>query len=380
MKIAVLKDNDPAENRVPLLPDDISALVKDGVGVFVETGMGESIGLPDSRFTDAGAEIIANVSGSLADVSLAVSIRMPLAVNQLPPGITIAAMLDPYREPATINALASAGVHAISLDMIPRTTLAQKMDVLSSQANLAGYAAVVLAASVSRKVFPMMSTPAGTIPPARVFVIGAGVAGLQAIATAKRLGAVVEAFDTRPEVEEQIQSLGARYARIDLGKTESTKDGYAKQLSDEQIRMQREAMARYCASADIVITTAQVFGKPAPRILTDEMTAGMKAGSVIVDMAVDTGGNVEGSEVGKHVKRHGVTIIGASHLPRMIAQDASRMFSGNVRHLLNHFRDGEDMTFRIDPDDDIMKGCLVTWKGEIVHEGLRKMMTEGGAG
>jgi len=251
------------------------------------------------------------------------------------------------------------------------------MDVISSQANLAGYVAVILAASNQKRIFPMMMTPAGTIPPARVFVIGAGVAGLQAIATAKRLGARVDAFDVRPEAQEQILSLGAKPLRIDLGETGQTKDGYAKKLTEEQLTKQREAMAKQCAQSDIVITTAKVFGRKAPVIVTNEMLDGMKPGSTVVDLAVETGGNVEASKLGKEVDRNGVTIIGYPELQRRVPLAASQMFSSNLYNFVEHFWDKETKRFELKRDDEILQGCLITHDGEIVNETIRTAITKG---
>jgi len=258
-------------------------------------------------------------------------------------------------------------VSAISMEMIPRTTIAQKMDALSSQANLGGYVAVILAAHYSTKILPMMMTPAGTLTPARVFVIGAGVAGLQAIATAKRLGARVEAFDTRPVVEEQVKSLGARFVKIDLGDTGQTKDGYAKALSEEQLQTQRAALRKVCSQSDIVITTAQVFGRRAPLIVTADMVASMTPGSIIVDMAVETGGNVEGSTVNEVTDIGGVRIIGFGNLPGRVPVPASQMYSSNLCNLIDHFWDKDAKTFPLNCEDDIIKGCLVTHGGRVVH-------------
>jgi NAD(P) transhydrogenase subunit alpha len=255
--------------------------------------------------------------------------------------------------------------------MIPRTTLAQKMDIQSSQTSLAGDYAVILAASRMPRLLPMMNTPAGTIPPARVFVIGVGVAGLQAIATAKRLGARVDAFDTRPVVEEVVKSLGAKFVKIDLGETGQTEQGYAKALTPEQIEIQRAAQAKVCARSDLVITTAKVFGRRAPVLLTKEMIAQMQPGSVIVDMAVSTGGNVEGSDPEKDVLLdNGVTILRGDSLERFIPKTASDMFSGNISAFLNHFWDKENQTILINPEDKIMGECLITADNRIIHKSL----------
>jgi len=259
------------------------------------------------------------------------------------------------------------------MGMVPRSTRAQKMDVLSSQANLAGYVTVMLAARQINKIFPMMMTPAGTISPARVFIIGAGVAGLQAIATAKRLGARVDAFDTRPVVAEQVQSLGAKFLEIDLGDTGQTDQGYAQELTPEQLEKQREGMKAAIAQADVVVTTAQVFGRPAPRIVGADMVAGMRPGSVIVDMAVETGGNVEGSKVGEVVDVNGVKIIGLGNLPSEVAQNASEMFSANLFNLVDEFWDGEAKSFGLDLEDDILKSCVITHDGAIVNETIKNL-------
>jgi NAD(P) transhydrogenase subunit alpha len=256
--------------------------------------------------------------------------------------------------------------------MIPRTTIAQKMDALSSQANLAGYVAVILAAERITKILPMMTTPSGTISPARVFVIGAGVAGLQAIATAKRLGARVEAFDTRPAVKEQVQSLGAKFIEIDLGETGQTSGGYAKALTPEQLAKQREGMAKVCTYSDIVITTAQLFGRKAPIIITKDMIARMKPGSVIVDVAVEGGGNVEGIEADKEIEVNGVKLVGLRNLASHAAVNASDMFASNLVNFIEHFWSKEENVLKLNPADELIKGCLITHNGSIVHDAFRK--------
>jgi H+-translocating NAD(P) transhydrogenase subunit alpha len=255
--------------------------------------------------------------------------------------------------------------------MIPRSTRAQKMDALSSQANLAGYVTVIQAAFHSPKIFPMMMTPAGTIAPARVFVIGAGVAGLQAIATAKRLGARVEAFDTRPVVAEQVQSLGAKFVQIDLGDTGQTDQGYAKELTPEQIELQKEGQKKVIAQSDVVVTTAQLFGRPAPRIVSAEMVRAMQPGSVVVDMAVETGGNVEGSRLDEIVDVGGVKIIGQGNLPSEVARNASEMYSANLFSLIDEFWDSDARRLELDPNDDIVKNCVITRGGAIVNETIK---------
>ncbi len=274
--------------------------------------------------------------------------------------------LNPFGRKDLLQAFARAGVNAVSMEMMPRTTLAQKMDAISSQANLAGYAAVIRAASRLNRIFPMMMTPAGTISPARVFVIGVGVAGLQAIATARRLGARVEAFDTRPVVEEQVRSLGAKFVKIDLGETGQTEQGYAKELTPEQIERQRQGMAKVCAQSDVVITTAKLFGKPAPILVTRAMVAGMRRGSIIVDLAAETGGNVEGTVPGKDVVTdNGVLIIGTLKLEAGVACHATQVYAYNVASFIEHFWDRTAGAFAYRLEDEILKSCLLTYQGEI---------------
>ncbi len=373
MKLFVVKEAGPEETRVPMLPADVGKLVQLGADVAVEAGIGKSIHIPDEAYTKAGATVTKGRKTALKEADLVLRMSIP-GVDELG-GLKKNAIhvsnLDPFNNQEVVKSLAEAGVSGISLEMIPRTTIAQKMDVLSSQANLAGYVSVVLAAERQKKIFPMMMTPAGTIPPARVFIIGAGVAGLQAIATAKRLGARVEAFDVRPEAQEQILSLGAKPLQIDLGETGKTKDGYAKQLTDEQIQTQRAAMAKQCGLSDVVITTAKVFGRKAPLIVTNEMLDAMQPGSLVVDMAVETGGNVEASKLGKEIDRKGVTIIGLPELQRRVPVPASQMFSSNLCHLVSHFWDKEAKQFVLNREDEIIQGCLLTHDGEIVHPILK---------
>jgi NAD(P) transhydrogenase subunit alpha len=279
-------------------------------------------------------------------------------------------LLDPFNEKELIQKLAERNVSAISMELVPRTTRAQKMDVLSSQANLGGYEAVILAARYSNKIFPMMTTAAGTILPAKVFIIGVGVAGLQAIATAKRLGAKVTAYDTRPVVEEQVKSLGAQFFKIDLGETGQTKDGYAKALTEEQVQKQRDAMKKTCGDSDVVITAAQVFGRRAPILVTSEMLNAMKPGSVVVDLAVETGGNVEGVVYDQVTDRNGVKIVGIANLPARVPLHASQVYSANLTSLIEEFWDKQNKNFVLKLDDEIIKGCLVTHGGKIVNEKL----------
>lgn len=360
------------ETRVALVPADASKLQKLGYEIALESGAGLASGYTDAEYEKAGVRIVkaGEEEGVLSEADLVVRIQKPSREDlaRLKKGSLHLSFLDPFREKELIREFAERELSAVSLEMIPRTTLAQKMDVQSSQTSLAGYAAVVLAAGRLPKIFPMMMTPSGNISPARVFVLGVGVAGLQAIATAKRLGARVEAFDTRPSVEEQVRSLGAKFVKIDLGDTGETGGGYAKALTEEQIRKQQEAQAKVCASSDVVITTAKVFGRKAPLLVTKEMIAGMKSGSVIVDMAVSTGGNVEGSDPSREVlTENGVRIIGGDQLERLVPRDASNMFSGNVFAFLEHFSDKEKGGFLRKDEDEILKACLITADGRIVH-------------
>lgn len=373
MRIVITKETHPGDPRVPLIPAGAKKLVDLGAEVGIESGLGLSVGFQDELYREAGAEVVADKAELLKSADMILKLHKPTAeeVALMKKGAVLVSYLDPFNERELLASLAKQGVSAICMEMIPRTTLAQKMDALSSQANLAGYAAVVMAANALAKVFPMMSTPSGTIAPVRAFIIGAGVAGLQAIATAKRLGAIVEAYDTRPVVEEQVRSLGGRFVKLDIGETGETKDGYAKELTAEQLAMQREAMAKHCEKSDVVITTAQVFGRKAPRILTKEMVARMRPGSVVVDLAVETGGNVEGSEAGKVVEVGGVKIIGLSPFPAYAAEDASLMYSNNLTNLVTHFWDKAAKTFVLNLEDEIMQGALIANQGEICNEMLK---------
>ena len=370
MNIAVPQEVQAGETRVSMIPEYVAKLVKAGADVSIESGLGQTLRIVDDEYTEAGASVTPDRKALIQSADMILRIRKPAAeeVELMKPGCIYISLLDPFNERELIDKFNARKVSAISMEMIPRITRAQKMDVLSSQANLAGYAAVIIASERLDKILPMMMTPAGTIAPARVFVIGVGVAGLQAIATAKRLGARVEAFDTRPVVEEQVKSLGARFVKIDLGETGQTKDGYAKALTEEQLQKQREGMAKICASADIVITTAQLFGRPAPLIVTADMVSGMQPGSVIVDLAVESGGNVAGSQVGREVDVNGVRIIGLANLPGTVAVNASQMFSSNLYSLVADSWNTEAKRFELNFEDEIIKGCVITHDGEIVNE------------
>ena len=376
MRIGVPKETWPGEQRAALVPAGVKKLVGLGASVVVESGLGLGARIPDDDYVAAGASIAADARAVVADADIVVRVRKPDDgdVDVLRSGVVHISFLDPFNEKGLVRSLAAKGVTGISMEMIPRTTRAQKMDALSSQANLAGYVTVILAATYSPKMLPMMMTPAGTIQPCRVFVIGAGVAGLQAIATAKRLGARIEAFDTRPVVAEQVQSLGAKFVQIDLGQTGQTEQGYARELTPEQLELQRLGMKKVVGTSDIVITTAQVFGRPAPRIVTRDMVEAMRPGSVVVDMAVESGGNVEGSVLNDVIDVNGVIVVGLGNLPSRVARNASEMYSSNIVNLLDEFWDKEAKVLKLDPSDDIVKGCVITRGGDVVNETIKKIL------
>lgn len=378
MRIAVMQENHPGEHRVPLIPVTAEKLVKLGAELVIESGLGQNCRFEDADYEKVGAAVAASRRELLQSADMVLRLRKPPAdeIELMKKGCIHVSYLDPFNEAELVELLRRENISAISLEMIPRSTVAQKMDVLSSQANIAGYATVILAAEHLDKIFPMMTTPAGTIKPARVFIIGVGVAGLQAIATARRLGAVVEAFDTRPVVEEQVKSLGAKFVKIDLGETGQTKDGYAKALTPEQLALQKEGMAQACARADVVITTAQLFGRRAPRLLDQKMLAGMRPGSVVIDMAVESGGNVEGSELDKVTEISGVRVLGFGNLPGRFAETASQMYSANIGSFVEHFWDKQAKVFRLNRNDEIIKGALITCEGEIVSEMYKSIVSK----
>lgn len=377
MQIGAPKETSPGELRAALTPAGVRKLKSAGFGVAIEAGIGVAAGYLDTDYADAGAAVAEDRAGLLGSADIVLRVRKPEAeeVALLTSGAVHISFLDPFNERELVERLAAQGVTAISMEMIPRTTTAQKLDALSSQASLAGYVTVILAAAHSRKIFPMMMTPAGTIAPSRVFVIGAGVAGLQAIATAKRLGARVEAFDTRPVVAEQVRSLGAKFVEIDLGEIGQTEQGYAKELTPEQLELQREGQKKIIAQSDVVITTAQVFGRPAPRIVTADMIADMAPGSVVVDMAAESGGNVEGSVPNEVVDAGGVKIVGLGNLPSEVCRHASDMYAANLVNLLDEFRDAdaENATLNLDGDNEIAAGCVITQGGAIVNPTIKNL-------
>ena len=370
------KESDPRETRAALNPETAKKLVGLGYEVCVESGIGEASGHVDADYEGAGAKVSPDRAGQLGGADFVVRVNKPGAeeLGKLKEGAMHISFMDPFNEPELLKSMAASGATGVSLEMIPRTTLAQKMDVISSQANIGGYESVIVAAERLKKILPMMMTPAGTISPAKVFVLGIGVAGLQAIATAKRLGARVTAFDIRAEALEQAESLGAKALRIDLGETGSTDQGYAKELTPEQIEKQREGQAKACADSDIVITTAKVFGRKAPVLIPADVVERMKRGSVIVDLAAsETGGNVEGTVAHEEVETgNGVRIVGICNLERRSPTHATQMFAANIGNFLEHYWDGEAKTFEFDLEDEILKGCVLTHGGEVVHERFSK--------
>jgi NAD(P) transhydrogenase subunit alpha len=379
MQIGVPKETWPGEVRTAMVPANASKLINQGFSVVVQSGTGTESGYTDADYADAGATVTEDRGAVLGSSDIVMSVRKPNAddVAKLKSGAVYISFLDPFNEKPLVESIAAQGATAISMEMVPRSTRAQKMDALSSQANLAGYVTVIQASYHLPKIMPMMMTPSGTIPPARVFVIGAGVAGLQAIATAKRLGARVEAFDTRPVVAEQVQSLGAKFVEIDLGDTGQTDQGYAKELTPEQVELQREGQKAVISQSDVVITTAQLFGRPAPQIVSRDMVESMKPGSVVIDMAVETGGNVEGSVMNEVVDINGVKVVGQGNLPGEVARNASDMYSNNLLNLVLEFWDAEAKALNLDPEDEIIQACVITRDGAVVNETIKNIYSGG---
>ena len=375
MIIGIPRERTSGEQRVPIIPETVKKICSLGAKLQIEKGCGESISFTDEEYQNAGAKILNNRNELLSSSDIIMRLHKPPIeeITKLKKGCIHISYLSPFIEHKLVDALRDAEIISLSMDMIPRITRAQKMDALSSQANLAGYVAVILAAEKLDRILPMMTTAAGTILPTKVFVIGVGVAGLQAIATAKRLGARVEAFDSRPVVSEQVRSLGAKFMNIDIGETGQTAGGHAVELTEKQIEMQRNGMKEIMSQVDIVITTAQVFGKPAPRIVTKDMVETMKPGSVIVDMAVETGGNVEGSVAGNDVRvGNGVTIVGPTNLPGRVSKHSSQMYSTNLLNLISEFWDTESNRLVLNPDDEIIKNCVITRDGKLANEHIIK--------
>jgi H+-translocating NAD(P) transhydrogenase subunit alpha len=373
VKLAVLKETAGAERRVAATPETVRKFIALGAEVAVEAGAGLSASVADSDYEAAGATVgprEAALGG--AGAILAVQAPEPGTLQGAAPGALVAAMFDPLRQRERVEAYAGAGLEALAMELMPRITRAQSMDVLSSQANLAGYKAVLDAAAEYGRAFPMMMTAAGTIPAARVFVMGVGVAGLQAIATARRLGAVVSATDVRAATREQIESLGAKAVFVEkvAGIEGEGAGGYATEMSDEYKAAQAELVSGHIARQDIVITTALIPGRPAPRLISDAQLASMRPGSVVVDLAVEQGGNVEGSAAGEVAERHGVRIVGHRNVPSRLAADASALYARNLYNFLSAFWDKEAGRPALPEDDEIVLGIRLTRSGKVVHERL----------
>ena len=366
MKVGTPKETAPDERRVALVPDTVSRLGAATLEVTVESGAGSAAYIPDEAYEKAGARVVMGAAALLAEADAVLKVQAPSAaeVELIKKDAVLISFLQPATQGDIVRALAKRGVTAFSLELVPRISRAQSMDALSSQASAAGYKAVLMAAGRLGKFFPMMMTAAGTIPPARVLVMGAGVAGLQAIATARRLGAVVSAYDVRPAVKEEVQSLGATFIELAL-ETQEGEGGYAREQSEEFLRKQRELIGEHIAKSDVVITTAAVPGRRAPLLVTGDMVKGMRPGSVIVDLAAETGGNVELTTAGKDIEIGGVTIIGTRNVPSTMPLHASQLYARNVANLLLHLV--KDGAIVLDFEDEITKGCCVTHGGEIVN-------------
>ncbi len=381
MIVGVPAETYPGERRVAAIPAVVPALTKAGLEVLLEAGGGVSAGFLDAAYTDKGARLAGGRAQVFAEADVILQVRT-LGANTiagradlelLRPGQTIIGFSDPLGEPAAAGELAARGVTAFSMELIPRISRAQSMDALSSMATIAGYKAVLLAAATLPRMFPMLMTAAGTITPAHVLIVGAGVAGLQAIASARRLGATVEAYDVRPAVKEQVESLGATFVDLPLDTDESEdKGGYAKEQNEAFYARQREMMARVVAASDVVITTALIPGRTAPVLVTDEMVAGMTPGAVVVDLAAERGGNVEPSRPDETVVAHGVTILGPTNLPATVPFHASQMYAKNVSTLVLHLVDYGAL--QLDLEDEITKSTLVSRNGEVVHPRVRELL------
>ncbi|EDP66723.1 NAD(P)(+) transhydrogenase (AB-specific) [alpha proteobacterium BAL199] len=377
MKIGIVKEQHPGERRVAASADTVKRYIALGLEVQIESGAGVSAAVTDAAYQAAGATIVKTARDALTDADIVVKVRKP-SLEEIPllkKNAVLVALLEPYRDRALLEAIAAHGVTAFSLEMVPRITRAQSMDVLSSQSNLAGYRAVLDAAAEFGRAFPMMMTAAGTVPPARCLVMGAGVAGLQAIATAKRLGAIVSATDVRPAVKEQVESLGGTFVAVEDEefKQAETSGGYAKEMSDGYKKKQAELIAETIKKQDIVITTALIPGRAAPVLVTEDMVKTMKPGSVIVDLAVEQGGNCPLSEPGKVVEKHGVKIVGHLNVPSRIAVDASALYARNLVNFLTPLVDKDAKALKIEESDEIVKASMVCKGGKVVSEAVLKL-------
>lgn len=374
MKLGVLKESKEQERRVALTPELVKQLIKKEFEILIEQGAGDESKFSDNDYIAAGASIASKSEICNTDVILKVNAPTLEEANLMKNGAISISLLYAYTQKDLLEVFKSKQISAFAMDAVPRISRAQKMDALSSQANLAGYKSVIMAADALGKIFPLMMTAAGTITPAKVLIFGAGVAGLQAIATAKRLGAVVEVSDVRPETKEQVESLGGRFLVVEGADEVKTEGGYAKEVSAEFLAKQKKLVEDKIKDADIVITTALVIGKKSPLLVTEDMVKSMKSGSVIVDMAVESGGNCELSEFNKTVVKHGVTIIGESNLPALLPINASQLYATNISTLLLHLATKEG--FKWEMEEDITKGALITHQGELVHEFTKSILSK----
>ncbi len=380
MIIAVPKEVLAGENRVATVPDVVPKLIKAGFEIYIEKNAGIKAGFTDEKYKSAGAKVIDNLQEMYSAADIVFKVQRPMEhpehnkheVDLMKEGTLLITFLYPLNYPDAAKKCAEKGINVISMDMIPRTTLAQKMDALSSQANIAGYKSVIMCADTLGKIFPLMMTAAGTISPAKVVIMGAGVAGLQALGTAKRLGAVVEVSDIRAAVKEEVQSLGGRFIEVEAEENMQDAGGYAKEASEEFLRKQKELIFKHITEADIVITTALVPGKRAPVLVTEEMVKNMRPGSVILDMAVEFGGNCEVSERGKTVQKYGVNIIGEPNLPSLVPTHSSEMYSKNLLSLITHI--GKEGNVKLNLDDEIVKGSLITYNKEVINPRVKELL------
>jgi NAD(P) transhydrogenase subunit alpha len=378
--IAVPKEIYPGENRVATVPDVVPRLIKAGFEVLIEKDAGLNAGFTNEKYTSAGARVITDLPEMYSTADIIFKINRPTdhpglkksELDLMKKGSLLITFLYPLNYPELAKECAAKGINVISMDMIPRTTIAQKMDALSSQANIAGYKSVIMCADALGKIFPLLMTAAGTISPAKVVIMGAGVAGLQAIGTAKRLGAVVEVSDIRPSVKEEIQSLGGKFIEVETNENLQDAGGYAKEVSTEFLQKQKELIFKHITDADIVITTALVPGKKAPVLVTEEMVKNMRPGSVILDMAVEFGGNCEISEKGRTVKKYGVTLIGEPNLPSLVPTHSSEMYSKNLLALITYI--SKDGNVGIDLQNEIIKGSLIVYNGEVIHPRVKELI------
>ncbi|MEB2784458.1 Re/Si-specific NAD(P)(+) transhydrogenase subunit alpha [Algoriphagus persicinus] len=374
MKIGVLKETKEGEKRVALSPDVIKQLIKKEFSVIVEQGAGIGSNFSDEDYKEAGATVGNTQDVIATDALLKVNLFTKDEIAQMKNGCACISIMYAYNYPEILDEMNKKSIMSFSMDAVPRISRAQKMDCLSSQANLAGYKSVILGANYLEKIFPLMMTASGTITPAKVLIFGAGVAGLQAIATAKRLGAVVEVSDVRPETKEQVESLGGRFLVVEGAEEVKVEGGYASEVSAEFLQKQKELIQSKIKDSDLVITTALVMGKKSPILVTEEMVKSMKKGAVIVDMAVESGGNCEISEKDQIIRKHGVTIIGESNLPSLLSTNASQLYATNISTLLLHLatKDG----FNLDREEEITKGVLITFEGKVVHEFTNKILNK----